>query len=166
MSDHVRKQHYVPRFLLTHFANENNLIWFYDKQWKKIAQKGIGGVAFEEHFYDKEPGQKEGSLEYVYQRAETAVAPIIQKIIDARTLASTTLDEKIALAMFIVFQLNRTKTALKRTEDFQKQFWQPIKEFVEATGGKLDSEPGSAKDLWLDGINNAESYTEIILKKG
>lgn len=166
MSDHVKKQHYVPQFLLNYFTNEDNLIWCYDKQWKKIRQKGVGGVAFEEYFYDKQPGQKDGSLEYVYQQTETIAAAIIQKIVDTRTLSCITLDEKEALAMFIVFQLNRTKIALKEIEDFQGQFWQPIKEFAESTGAKLDSEPGLAKDLWLDSISNTEKYTEIIMKKG
>lgn len=166
MPEHVKNQHYVPRFLLRYFVDNDNSIIYYDKEWKRTGRKGVGGVAFEPYFYDKTPGEKEGSLEYVYQRAETTVAPIIQKIVNARALTCITLDEKIALAMFIVFQLNRTKTALKETEDFQRQFWEPIQEFAKANGTNLDSGPGPVKDLWLDSINNAERYTEIILKKG
>lgn len=166
MAEHVKNQHYVPRFLLNFFADNENNISYYDKEWKRTGKKGVGGVAFEPYIYDKIPGEKEGSLEYVYQRAETIVAPIIQKIVNARTLTCITFDEKIALAMFIVFQLNRTKTALKETADFQRQFWEPIQEFAKAMGVNLDSGPSPAKDLWLDSINDAERYAEIILKKG
>ena len=163
--DHVKKQHYVPQFLLKNFSNDRGLIWYYDKHLKIIREKGAGGVAFEEYFYDKIPGVKEGSLEYTYQRAETHAAPIIQKIITQNTLSILTLDEKVALAMFIAMQLNRTKKALKNTERMQSEFWGPIKEFAKSTGAQLDSEPGPAKDFWLSTIENIPRYTEILLKK-
>lgn len=165
MGDHVNNQHYVPQFLLSYFADVNHNIWCYDKQWKKIYKKGIGGVAYEKHLYDKVPGIKEGSLEYVYQRAETHTAPIIQKIITQRTLDCINLNEKVALAMFIVMQLNRTKTALKNTERFQQEFWEPIKEFAKATGANLDSEPEPSKDLWFSTLDNTPMFAEILLKK-
>jgi len=165
MTNHVKNQHFVPRFLLNYFADSNHNLWCYDKKWKRSVKKGVGGVAFEQYFYDRIPGEKEGSLEYVYQRAESYVAPIIQKIVSGNTLRSITLEEKVALAMFIVLQLNRTKTALKEIEDFQKQYWGPIMKFASATGAKIDSELGPAKDLWISRMEDALEFTEIIIRK-
>jgi hypothetical protein len=165
MSNHVKNQHFVPRFMLNYFADSERNIWCYNKLWKRSEKKGVGGVAFEQYFYDRTPGMKEGSLEYIYQRAETDAAPIIQKIINKNSLKCITLDEKIALAMFIVMQLNRTKSALKNTENIQKQFWEPIKEFVNATGAQLNENPVPSKDLWLSAMNNTPRFTEIIMQK-
>jgi hypothetical protein len=56
--NHVTDQHYVPQFLLKKFCSgDDKHIWCYDKTWKKIENRNISKVAFEEHFYDQVQGQ-------------------------------------------------------------------------------------------------------------
>ncbi len=148
--NHTIKQHYVPQFLLRKFcSSDDKHIWCFDKIWMKSENKFISGVAFEKHFYDQVQGQKEDSLEYLFQKAETDAAPIILKIIEKKDLNSLTIDEKTVISLFITLQLNRTKSALKNTERQTENFIEPIKNLAIELNTKLDFEQIIPKQLWF-----------------
>lgn len=163
--NHVKKQHYVPQFLLKNFINENGLIWFYDKRLRKIQEKGIGGVAYEEYFYDKQPGQKEGSFEYVFQRAETDVAPVIQKIVETKNLAGLTIDEKVIVGLFTALQLQRTKTAVSEQEYFSKQFMDGISSWIREINPDIEIEKTPVRDLWFSSFEYTQEFGTILVGK-
>ena len=48
----TKKQHYVPRFYLSNWANEKGQIWVFDKSLKKSFQANIKDVASSNYFYD------------------------------------------------------------------------------------------------------------------
>ncbi len=128
---HPKNQHYVSQFLLRNFASTDvNKIWCYDKKYKKDELRSILNVASEVHFYDKIPGQKEGSFEYIFARAETDTSPIINKIITSKSINNLSIDEKITLSLFIILQLNRTKTALESAKDINNQLKEGLNRFL------------------------------------
>ncbi len=48
----TKKQHYVPRFYLSNWANEKGQIWVFDKSLKRSFQANIKDVASSNYFYD------------------------------------------------------------------------------------------------------------------
>lgn len=162
---HVKKQHYVPQFLLKNFTNEKGLVWFYDKRLRKVQEKGVGGVAYEEYFYDKGPGQKEGSFEYIFQRAETDAAPVIQKIIETKNLAGLSLDEKVTMGLFTALQLQRTKTAVSEQEYLNKQFMDGISSWMKEVNPEIEIGKTPVRDLWFSSFEYTHEFGTILVNK-
>lgn len=165
MDNHVRKQHYVPQFVLRNFLSKENFIWSYDKKWNSSKERSISSVAYEEYFYDKIKGQKEGSLEYFFVKAETDTAPIISKIIQERSLNALTLEEKIVIAMFIILQLNRTKTALKDSEEISEKLMESMQNFAAESEIKINFGNNNPKEVWRSIFKSTPYFTEILLQK-
>ena len=164
METHVKNQHYVPQLLLRHFSSsDENLIWCYDKTWKKSKERSITNVASENCFYDIIPGQRENSFEYLMGRAESDIAPIILKIIKERSLNILTTDDKVLLALFIALQLNRTKSALREVERINKELLDFVKAGIQSA--KVNFEEHSSREVWLSTFYSTPTFANHIMNK-
>lgn len=57
----VKNEHYVPRFYLSRFAN-NNKIYAYDLENDKLFQTNINKIGCNNYFYDIDPDALKESL--------------------------------------------------------------------------------------------------------
>lgn len=162
MSNHVKNQHYVPKMLLKNFSCGSD-IWCYDKKWKKAEQRGLSSVASAPYFYDKVQGQKENSFEYIMGRAETDVAPVISKIIKAKSIDVLTFDEKILMALFTALQLNRTQSSLNEVVYMNQQLENFIKPWYDKENIEFKMAP--AREVWLSLFPEITTHAEILMKK-
>lgn len=165
MSNHVHNQHTVPQFLLRHFSNDKKNVWTYDKQHKQTKKRSIESLTVEQLIYDKIPGQKEGSYEYNFQRAEDATAPIILKIIKTNSLNKLNQNEKVILSIFVAMQFQRTKNAMIKTDNFDKELRDKVRDFAKDVGVNMEVPEAESKKLWLDGFDNAKIFAEHLYHK-
>jgi len=108
----TKRQHYVPQFLLRHFASPSDRIWCFDKLKREIRLQGVRDSAHETQFYDNPDVAKKGiNLEKTLADFEGKVAPILKEIVGARSLLSLDLDLRVALVDFTLVQLFRTRAS-------------------------------------------------------
>ncbi len=163
MSDHVKNQHYVPRFLLKKFSSrDNKFIWAYDKEdnYQTIKERPIRKVANEFFFYDQINNSKEGSFEYVLQTVENDAAPVIEKILNEKDLRNLSNIDREKLALFISAQIFRTKAHLSETERMSKELTEKIEKAFSNPIPNLD-----AKDLWFSTLSEIPMFKDVLLKK-
>lgn len=163
MGNHAKNQHYVPKMLLRNFSDNHTTIWCYDMKLKKASKRAIKSVASAPYFYDRIAGQKEDSYEYVMGRAETEVAPIIAKVIAAKSLEVLEGEDKLLLALFIALQLFRTQSALKGVElvnEQLKNYIRPLADYY-----KVEYEEVSARETWLSIFSQTPEFAHILLNK-
>lgn len=97
-------------------------------------------------------------------RAESDAAPVISKIIQAKSLQAISLEEKVVVALFIALQLSRSKSFLSEAERFHKEFYGPIKEFAEAVKVDIKMEQ-TPKQLWFSLFSEVPELSMILMKK-
>jgi len=98
-----KNQHYIPRFLLRNFSEEENkksLTTYYLKDKRKVYYASIKNQASKDFIYGKDQ-----TIETLLQRIESITAMTISKLIKNENLNS---DDIEALKIFILFQLKRT----------------------------------------------------------
>ncbi len=162
---HVRNQHIVPEFLLKNFSSDNNSnIWSFDKtaineRWKNEKNRAISSAPTEDFFYDITSGVAEGSFEYKLKDNENIVAPIITRLLKNRDLNSLSTQDKNNIALFICYQMFRTKGHLNFTDNFSKHFSKNIQDFI---NNKIAI---NSRDLWLDNLSKVNLYVRHILNK-
>lgn len=162
MTNHVKNQHYVPRFLLRNFSTNNpNNIWCYDKQYNKIEDRSISNVASENYFYDKVINEKESSYEYMFANIESEVAPIISNLLLHKDLKQLEINDKEKVSLFLALQLTRTKEALNESNAFGDNFYNKINDFLseikELENIKL--EKNDSKEMWFSLIDDSKALT-------
>lgn len=162
---HAKDQHFVPQFMLRYFQSKEHYIWAYDKHFNKIEERSISKVAFKKFFYDLNEGEAEGSLEGNLSKIETAAAPIIEKIIKARSVDILSEDDKGKMALFLAVQNARTITAQNDIQDFQKQFRMQINDFIKEMLGDADLLPDNTRELWRDNIEDKADEANVLLRK-
>ncbi|WP_290568100.1 DUF4238 domain-containing protein [Leeuwenhoekiella sp. UBA6783] len=163
MSDHVKNQHYVPRFLLKNFSSRGRkFIWAYDKSntHHKITERPIRKVANEFYFYDQIKNAREGSFEYTLQFVENNAAPVFEKIIKEKSLRNLNSLEREKIALFIAAQIFRTKEHLSETERMSSEFISKLKEAFNQPIANLN-----AKWLWFSTLSKIPMYKDVLLKK-
>lgn len=125
MKKEVKKQHYVPRFLLRNFteSSKKNQLFVFNKRTEKKFRTSPEQIAHENKFYDFELKQDKFSLEPLFSDIENIAAPIIRKITQNKTLLKITNEEKEYLSIFILYQQGRTRHAF---EEFKNNFIRPF----------------------------------------
>jgi hypothetical protein len=162
---HVKKQHIVPEFLLKNFSSkEQTHIWSFDKsaineRWNNEKYRAISSAPTEDYFYDKTIGVEHGSYEYVLRNNETIVAPIINRLIGCRDLNGLSEEDKSNIALFLCFQMFRTKGHLELTENILNQFNKPVEDYI---GHKIDV---NYRKVWLENLEMVNTYKQFILDK-
>jgi len=99
--------HYVPRCLLKHFSNDNEL-FLLDKRSSSVQKSSIKTSFAEKHFYTIE---NDTTLESAYSELENAISPIIDKIVSTGTIGWLTNKDKHELMGFFIVQNQRTHLA-------------------------------------------------------
>lgn len=104
-----KKQHYVPKFLLRHFAVDNeaqNIGIFHIGSKRFVASGSIDGQAYKNYFYGKD-----GVIEDCLHVIEGVVAPILRKISETRQLPPEP-ESLLSIILFTVIQHFRTNASV------------------------------------------------------
>jgi hypothetical protein len=166
MDNHVKNQHFVPRFLLSNFSSKTDkFIWAYDNYpvynpKDKIKERAIRKVANEDYFYDEIKGYKEGSFEYILQKIEDITAPIILKIIETRKIESLSKFDREIVSLFVTLQILRTKNELEQTEHFMDVLSKQLKEKANIITEKVDS-----RKIWFYILKDSFDFHKVIENK-
>lgn len=166
MNNHVKNQHYVPQFLLRNFSSRaEKFIWAFDKNEKysaqnQIKERAIKKVASEEYFYDQFKNSRIGSYEYALQKAEDNSAPIVEKIIETRSIENLTEEERRTLSLFITLQNLRTKGQLLQTEIFLNTLSDQLKTKANIRTPKTDP-----RKIWFSMLEQSTNFYEILMNK-
>ena len=166
MNNHVKNQHYVPKFLLKNFASrDKSFIWTFDKSEKfsvqsPIKERAIKSVASEDFFYDQIENNKESSFEYELQKIEDIAAPIIAKIIKTQTINKLLVEEKKILSQFVILQNLRTKKELILLEDSIFNLTKQIEFKANVKVPEIEH-----KKIWFSLLQQSLQFSEIIMKK-
>lgn len=111
MSD--ENQHWVPKFLIKQFADTDGRVFCMDIQSGKISKppprRAASGVGFNNFIIDGVSVSFEDRLEKI----ETAAAPILKRIIEAKSVANLGSEERGRVAEFIAAQSFRTDAFYK-----------------------------------------------------
>lgn len=76
--------HYIPRFLIRKFADDNGLLYIYNKETRQIIQKGPGGIFWELNRNTIKVGDRLGDqMESVYQALDDRFAKALAATLDS-----------------------------------------------------------------------------------
>ncbi|RFZ94139.1 DUF4238 domain-containing protein [Mucilaginibacter conchicola] len=112
----VKNQHYVPRFYLKHFLDENGKCLAFHKDSQKVFSTNPQSMANENFFYDHSAfddalGTDQPVEKYLSQ-VEELYAPFLKWLLDAidnREIISLNEDMRAILCDLVMFQIIRTK---------------------------------------------------------
>jgi Protein of unknown function (DUF4238) len=149
MTQH-KKQHYVPQFYLRHLSEDGVGLCRYSLADETLERSNIENTFQSFYFHGK--GTVGLELEKAMSQLEAKHAPIIQEILDTRSVALISpkdgqdySQKRFLLDVFILLTSTRTKLAKKQTEaaanavlDIRKPIWAQSKE-AKAEGITLDA---------------------------
>jgi hypothetical protein len=136
----AQNQHYVPKFMLRNFLSNENKEQV--SVFSKISGKGfvtsIRNVMAERRFHEFAIGDEFiASFEQGICRIEDMVLPAYRKVLQSRRLEDTA-EEKASLAVFIAFQMIRTRQQRQQFADVEAQ----LKQNFEKHGGNIEDIEG------------------------
>jgi len=102
-------QHYVPRLLLKHFVFSGSRVYIFDKITGRSFSNTIESVASEPCFDDCTVDGAPFPIHQLLKRIEDSSAPIIDRIVEARSLRALGGSDRRMLALFAAVQMLRTK---------------------------------------------------------
>ncbi len=138
-SNDCKTQHYVPQFLLRHFAaGKKKYIYVYDKLHERSFKTAVRNAGAENAFYDCEHNGKKISVDPKLESLETLAAPIIKRIIEIESLGSLNNKDKSIISLFCAIQMLRVKAPRESISEINNT----LKEFIERAGGKIDEVEG------------------------
>ncbi len=106
----AKNQHYVPQFLLRHFADPvSRVLHTFDKQSKRVFAANPRNVAAEGCFYEFDVECGSISLEPGLAELEARAAGILEGVIRAESLGRLSPDDRVLLAIFFAVQFTRTR---------------------------------------------------------
>jgi hypothetical protein len=136
-----KRHHFVPEMLIRNFADDQGLVWFFDKEKpaQGVVRRSPSKVLFEHHLYSKvgDNGSKDPAQEIAYSRLESDAAPIVRKVVtEARAgkLPGLTPSEKLTLDAFIYEQWRRVpevSNEILSDEEFERTIQETAAEFEE-----------------------------------
>lgn len=115
-----KKQHFVPKFYLKRFANDEDRLFVFDKFQKKSFPSTINNIAEENFFYDlpedeniKKVGIDPQFIENVLSEYEKKYAPffltLIARIENKKIKNLFRPEHKAMMAQFLILQMTRTR---------------------------------------------------------
>lgn len=145
----TKKQHYVPRFYLKHFAKQDNGQYFvncFDKSTFNKFKVNIKDVACENYFYEISD-LANNALERMLSDFESQIVKIYEKIIFSESLACLKWTEKTVFAQFVLLQESRTRERREHIRDMVEglEKWlsdKPLSEKMLKEWKNLGSEEG------------------------
>ncbi|MDW7691494.1 DUF4238 domain-containing protein [Flammeovirgaceae bacterium SG7u.111] len=134
MMNKVKKQHFVPRFYLKRFTNNNGKIFVFDIQTQSQFGTTAENVAHKKFFYDYEPLDKiagDQSIEKALAHMEGESALVLNKtieLLEKGNLHEQTNKDKAIIAEFIAIQQMRTSESRKRSEQLHTEVERQLKQ--------------------------------------
>jgi hypothetical protein len=107
MSD--ENQHWVPKFLIKNFADSDGRVFCLDTQRDRVAKPPPKNAASEQGFNEFTLEGETITFEDNLEKIETKAAPVLKRIISAKSLVSIDQEERQHVAEFIAAQSFRTK---------------------------------------------------------
>lgn len=121
LSTEVKKQHTVPRFLLSNFGKGKNArkrqLYSFDKDKERVFKQSVMDATTRRNFYNLEGLPEQTSLESILCAIEGAAAPIIKKIVRTKSIGWLTDEDHESIAVFTVVQKARSFNGLCVVED-------------------------------------------------
>lgn len=106
----AKNQHYVPQFILKNFkGGKKKQVYVFNKKTQKQFRTHVRNVAAENGFYNFKFEGVSLTIEHTLSKLETLAAPVIEKIVELRSLNFMTIDEREILSLFFAVQFTRTK---------------------------------------------------------
>jgi Protein of unknown function (DUF4238) len=102
-------QHWVPKFLIKNFADNDGRVYCLDIHTDKITKRPPKRVASEPGFNDFQIAGAAVSFEDRLENIETKAAPVLRRIIERRSLGGLTFRQRKRIANFAAAQSFRTK---------------------------------------------------------
>lgn len=165
----VKRQHYVPRFLLKHFCVKGSYIIVTDLMENRTYRTNVINVAQENHFYDLKTMSGEVSLEEMFSGLESKTAPIVDKIVEMESIGWMTDFEYRILEDFILCQIYRTRKYVNRVKSILQTSDVPLfdhfrknGDFVETVSSKkIPIDDNIAKTISYNILNHIEHDTVV-----
>ncbi|MGX5683140.1 DUF4238 domain-containing protein [Chryseobacterium cucumeris] len=147
MKEQSKRHHYIPKFLSKNFSDENNMLWVYNKESKRIISKmqSPKAIFFEDgrNLFDIN-GNKGDNIERMYEEVDTLLSKTLTKILKSQQMSGRELTWMIYLA-------NLTKWRVPKVDDIAKNLVKDIP--IEQLG--LAIRPiDSSKEITQEVINN------------
>ena len=101
--------HWVPKHLLKNFADDDGRVYCLDIHTDEVTKPPPKHAASEPGFNDFEINGKTVSFESSFGKIETKAAPVLKRIIAARSLAVMSPIDRAHVACFVAMQSFRTK---------------------------------------------------------
>lgn len=110
MSQRTKKQHFVPRFYLSHFCDEDGAVWTYAPKSEPRARKPEE-TAVETNFYSPvmEGGERYDEVEKLLAQIESLAAPLWEELMSGSKISG---DARDKIAIFIAAQYLRSPAML------------------------------------------------------
>lgn len=102
-------QHWVPKFLIRGFADTDGRVFSFNIHTGEVTKPPPKHAASEEGFNDFTLHGETNSFEDKLERIETKAAPILKRVIAAKSLTSIGVAERQHIAEFMTAQCFRTK---------------------------------------------------------
>jgi hypothetical protein len=127
MSEKVKKQHFVPQFLLRNFADLNGKLWIYDKTTGRTFPNGVSNIGCNGYFYDDaEVTRVTGEAQFVEKllsRAERRWSSTLKEVLErirSQPKIGLTLTERLCISQMIALQMVRTPLARDMNEQMKE----------------------------------------------
>ena len=105
----TENQHWVPQFLIKHFADMDGRVFCLDIHTDEVTKPPPKHAASEEGFNDFALDGEAISFEDKLEKIETKAAPVLKKIVAAKSLIGIRTAERQCVAEFMAAQSFRTK---------------------------------------------------------
>lgn len=139
MSETTKKQHYIPRFYLRNFSNDNKRIYQYDLSTDNSSIVPINSICYYNYLYEfKDENDKlldSNLIENILSKWEAEFSNVINSIKNkaknkrnCKTRCFLTSKEKDFLAFFISLQAQRDPYYIKEIEDKLEEKWGDVLE--------------------------------------
>lgn len=122
MKEQSKRHQYIPKFLNKNFSDENNMLWVYNKESKRIISKmqSPKAIFFEDgrNLFDIN-GNKGDNIERMYEEVDTLLSKTLTKILKSQQMSGRELTWMIYLA-------NLTKWRVPKVDDVAKNLVKDI----------------------------------------
>lgn len=138
-SSDCKNQHYVPQFLLRHFATgKKKHIHVFDKLYERTFKTAVRNIGAENAFYDYDDGDSKSSIDPQLESLETLTSPIIKGIVENNSLGSLYAKDKSIMSLFCAVQMLRVKCPRESLMELNNT----LKELIWKAGGQIDKVEG------------------------
>jgi hypothetical protein len=119
---HNKKHHFVPKFYLRNFSEDEKSIGIYNiRSGRTITQGNLSNQCYRDYFYGKAP-----EVEHALAGMEGSAAQVIKEIIAREAVPRPLSTEHIILSHFVVLQAARTGYEAEATAEATDKFFKTV----------------------------------------